>query len=73
MIDAGQIEYALIVDGEGTRHIHEVTLDRLCRPDATREDVLEQFATLTLGSGAAAMVLGPGRRATPRGTASWAA
>ncbi len=58
MIDAGQIEYALIVDGEGTRHIHEVTLDRLCRPDATREDVLEQFATLTLGSGAAAMVLG---------------
>jgi acyl-CoA:acyl-CoA alkyltransferase len=58
MIDAGQIDYALIVDGEGTRHIHEVTLDRLSRPDATREDVLEQFATLTLGSGAAAMVLG---------------
>jgi 3-oxoacyl-[acyl-carrier-protein] synthase-3 len=58
MIDAGRIEYALIVDGEGTRHTHEVTLDRLSRPEATRADVVEQFATLTLGSGAAAMVLG---------------
>jgi 3-oxoacyl-[acyl-carrier-protein] synthase III len=58
MIDAGRIEYALIVDGEGTRQIHEATLRRLARPDATREDVLSQFATLTLGSGAAAMVLG---------------
>lgn len=58
MIDAGRVDYALVVDGEGTRHTHEVTLDRLSRPDATREDVLSQFATLTLGSGAAAMVLG---------------
>jgi 3-oxoacyl-[acyl-carrier-protein] synthase III len=58
MIDAGRIEYALVVDGEGARQIHETTLDRLARPDATREDVLSQFATLTLGSGAAAMVLG---------------
>lgn len=58
MIDAGRIDYALIVDGEGTRYTHEVTLDRLSRPETTREDVLAQFATLTLGSGAAAMVLG---------------
>jgi 3-oxoacyl-[acyl-carrier-protein] synthase-3 len=58
MIDAGRIEYALVVDGEGARHTHQVTLDRLSRTDATREDVLAQFATLTLGSGAAAMVLG---------------
>ena len=58
MIDAGRIEYALVVDAEGTRHTHQVTLDRLSRPEATREDVLAQFATLTLGSGAAAMVLG---------------
>ena len=58
MIDAGRIEYALVVDGEGAREIHENTLERLARPDATREDVLSQFATLTLGSGAAAMVLG---------------
>ncbi len=58
MIDAGRIDYALVVDGEGARQIHEATLDRLARADATREDVLSQFATLTLGSGAAAMVLG---------------
>lgn len=58
MIDAGRIEYALIVDGEGSRHTQEVTLERLSRPDATRDDVMSQFATLTLGSGAAAMVLG---------------
>ena len=58
MIDAGRIDYALVVDGEGAREIHENTLERLARPDATREDVLSQFATLTLGSGAAAMVLG---------------
>ena len=58
MIDAGRIDYALVVDGEGAREIHENTLARLERPDATREDVLMQFATLTLGSGAAATVLG---------------
>jgi acyl-CoA:acyl-CoA alkyltransferase len=58
MIDSGRIDYALVVDGEGTRHTQEVTLDRLSRPDATRADVMSQFATLTLGSGAAAMVLG---------------
>jgi 3-oxoacyl-[acyl-carrier-protein] synthase-3 len=58
MIDAGRIDYALVVDGEGAREIHENTLARLERPDATREEVLMQFATLTLGSGAAATVLG---------------
>ena len=40
MIDAGRIDYALVVDGEGARQTHEVTLARLARPDATREDVL---------------------------------
>ncbi|MEO6999993.1 MAG: 3-oxoacyl-ACP synthase III [Terracoccus sp.] len=58
MIDSGQIDYALVVDGESSRHTQEVTLDRLSGPDATAHDVLSQFATLTLGSGAAAMVLG---------------
>ena len=36
MIDAGQIDYALLVDGEGSRHTQEATLDRLAGPDATR-------------------------------------
>ena len=62
MIDAGQVEYALIVDGEGSRHTQEATIARLQKPETTREDILANFATLTLGSGAAAMVLGPSDR-----------
>ena len=58
MIDSGQADYALIVDAEGSRHTQEVTLDRLSSPEATAADVKSQFATLTLGSGSAAMVLG---------------
>ncbi len=58
MIDAGQIEYALVVDGEGSRHTQELTLERLSRPEATLADLASQFASLTLGSGGAAMVLG---------------
>lgn len=58
MIDAGQIDYALIVDAEGSRLTHERTLARLNRPETTSADVIAEFATLTLGSGSAAMVLG---------------
>jgi 3-oxoacyl-[acyl-carrier-protein] synthase-3 len=58
MIDAGQIEYALVVDGEGSRRPQETTLARLAGDEATAEDVYDNFATLTLGSGGAAMVLG---------------
>lgn len=58
MIDTGQIEYALIVDAEGTRLVQERTLARLAGPDATADDFFADFATLTLGSGAAGMVMG---------------
>ena len=58
MIDSGQADYALLVDAEGSRFTQEATLSRLAGPDATAADVRSQFATLTLGSGAAAMVLG---------------
>lgn len=58
MIDSGQVEYALIVDGEGSRLTQETTLDRLASDDATIPDLFAEFASLTLGSGAAAMVLG---------------
>jgi len=58
MIDAGQADYALIVNAEGIRQPQEMTLQRLAQPDATAHDVRSQFATLTLGSGSAAMVLG---------------
>ena len=57
MIERGQIEYALIVDAESSREITEATLTRLARPDSTSQDLRDDFATLTLGSGAAAMVL----------------
>lgn len=62
MIDAGLVDYALIVNGEDSRAIQELTISNLCRPGVTARDVMSQFATLTLGSGAAAMVLGPADR-----------
>jgi acyl-CoA:acyl-CoA alkyltransferase len=58
MIDSGQADYAVLVDAEGSRYTQEVTLGRLEGEDATADDLRSQFATLTLGSGAAAMVLG---------------
>jgi len=58
MIDAGHIDYALVVDGEDARPVQERTLRRLSQPDASTEDVMNEFASLTLGSGGAAMVLG---------------
>ena len=58
MIDAGHLDYALIVNGEDSRGIQERTIERLVSPTATTEDFFNEFASLTLGSGAAAMVLG---------------
>jgi len=59
LIDAGQIRYAVIVDGEDSRRTQEATVARLRGAEVTRQDFLDEFATLTLGSGAAAAVLGP--------------
>jgi 3-oxoacyl-[acyl-carrier-protein] synthase III len=58
MIDAGQIDYALVVNGEDSRLVQQNTIARLSRPEVTAQQVMAEFATLTLGSGAAAMVLG---------------
>jgi len=58
MIDTGQIRYALIVDGEGSRELQETTLARLAGEETTVADVFAEFASLTLGSGGAAMVMG---------------
>lgn len=58
MIDSGHIDYALIVDGEGTREIYDNTIDYLIREGDGLSDILANFATLTLGSGSAAMVVG---------------
>lgn len=56
-LEAGQFDYVLIVDGEGSRHTQERTLERLAGPQATAVDVFGEFASLTLGSGAAAMIM----------------
>jgi acyl-CoA:acyl-CoA alkyltransferase len=58
MIERGDIDYALVVDGEASNEITERTIDRFNQPDATEEQFRSEFASLTLGSGAAAMVLG---------------
>ena len=58
MIDSGQADYAVIVDAEGSRFTQELTLERLAGDETTAVDLRSQFATLTLGSGSAAMVLG---------------
>jgi 3-oxoacyl-[acyl-carrier-protein] synthase-3 len=58
MIDSGMVDHALVVNGEDAREVQERTIDRLNRPETVARDVLSQFATLTLGCGAVAMVLG---------------
>lgn len=58
MLEKGAVDYAMIVDGESSRPVTEATIERLLRPDATADQVRNQFASLTLGSGAVAMILG---------------
>ncbi len=58
MVESGQIDYALVVDGEGTREIHDNTIARLDAPSAGMQDLFENFASLTLGSGSAAALIG---------------
>lgn len=57
MIERGQLEYALVVDGEQSRQVLMATLATLRDERATPQSLRDHFATLTLGSGAAAMLL----------------
>ena len=57
MIERGEIDYALVVDGETANLAYEKTIERLLRIETTEEEFKNEMATLTLGSGAAAMVL----------------
>ena len=58
LIETGLIEYALIVNGEGSQEIVEATIKRLLSTKGlTPDEFRENFATFTLGSGAAAAVL----------------
>ena len=61
MIESGQVDYALVVDAESAGEIVEATVGRLLQSKATVKDFWDSFATLTLGSGAVAMVLANAR------------
>lgn len=58
MIERGEIEYALIVDGENSRPICDDTIARLMREETTAEQFRDEMASMTLGSGGVAMVMG---------------
>lgn len=63
MIERGQIEYGMIVVGESSRPVVEATVRRLAEPETDGVRLREQLATLTLGSGGAAMILAHARSA----------
>lgn len=58
MIESGQIHYAIIVNGEDADEIQVRTINRLLEQGSDRSGFMREFASLTLGSGAAAAVLG---------------
>lgn len=58
MIESGQIRHAIVVNGEDADDIQTTTVERLLGEGIGRDDFLSEFATLTLGSGSAAAVLG---------------
>jgi 3-oxoacyl-[acyl-carrier-protein] synthase-3 len=57
MIENGSIDYGLIVDGEDSRPPISATIGRLLDPNIDQKEFRANFATLTLGSGGAAMLL----------------
>jgi 3-oxoacyl-[acyl-carrier-protein] synthase-3 len=57
-VEYGLIDRALVVAGENARPVLENTLSSLYKPGVTRELFFQNFATLTLGSGGAAMLVG---------------
>lgn len=57
MIEAGLIKYGLVVNGESSREPIEATIKKLQDPNLSMSVFRENFATLTLGSGAVAMLL----------------
>jgi len=71
LIERGQIDFGLVVDGESSRTVVEATLARLSQDSCDAQMLRDQLATLTVGSGAAAMILAHTRLA-PGGIASTA-
>ena len=63
MIERGDVAFALIVDGETSGPITEATIARLLDENTDEAQFRAEFASLTLGSGAAAMVMADARQA----------
>ncbi len=58
MIELGQLKRGLIVAGESSRQLVRTTIDQLLKsPKLTRKDLKVAFASLTIGSGAVALVM----------------
>lgn len=57
MIELGQIQAGLVVAGEGSRAVTESTMATLGQPGVGFSEFKDHLATLTLGSGACAMLL----------------
>jgi acyl-CoA:acyl-CoA alkyltransferase len=67
MIELGQIRAGLVVGTEDGRSLVEGTIESLlANPSLTRQDVKQDFASLTIGSGSAAIVLSD-RKVCPSG------
>ena len=58
MIELGQVKAGIVVGCESSKRVVDAIVDKILQdPDITKEKVKTAFATLTLGSGAAAAVL----------------
>ena len=63
MIELGQVRRGLIVAGETAEDLVESTIRRMLQdPSLTRKDIKPLFASLTIGSGAVALVMEDRRR-----------
>lgn len=61
LIESGQVRHALLVSGENGRPLLENTVQALLTKDLNRKTVKPYFANLTIGAGAAAMLLSGAR------------
>jgi 3-oxoacyl-[acyl-carrier-protein] synthase-3 len=57
MLERNELDYALIVAGETSGPITEATIERMLDPRIDERQFRAEFASLTLGSGAAAMLM----------------
>jgi len=57
LVEDGTIKYGLIVSAEGSIKAMENTIKIMKNPDCSYEDYKDNFATLTIGSGAVGMII----------------